>query len=222
MNRPTVGTTVTVVVRNLVRHRPVYIPMYDSYTPESPETITYIGVVVTPDKWLKPNEFNLTTGLSHFPIRTINLNNVISINKSTESSKLGTDNEGPEEPSKLEHKQVRGSKGDMYTVMLKNGVAETCTCPAFQYRGGRCKHLVVAMGAAPAAEKDLKPRKAKAVRTAARKAAKPKQRKATKLERAKELYRNSKGGRKSTINLFVTELDMTPAGAQTYYYLVRK
>lgn len=37
--------------------------------------------------------------------------------------------------------EIKGSKGDVYTVNLDD---ETCTCPAFKFRGG-CKHVSMAM-----------------------------------------------------------------------------
>ncbi len=133
--RPTVGSTITVVVKNLMAFKPVWVPLWNDYTAKSDETFTFKGTVVRPDPWLKTDEFNLTSDLPHFPIRTISLKHVVSIDGAAQSAVEG---------EKIESKIVKGSKGNEYTVMLTNGVAETCTCPAFRYRGGRCKHLAIA------------------------------------------------------------------------------
>ena len=132
--RPQVGKEVTIVVRNFV-YKSVFVPLWNDWTIASPETSTYKGKVVKNDYWMKTDEFNLTTGLSNFPIRTISLKNVISIDGVNVIGQV---------KEKLEVKLIKGSKGNEYTVTLRNGVAETCTCPAFIYRGGRCKHLPLA------------------------------------------------------------------------------
>jgi hypothetical protein len=85
-----------------------------------------------PDEWLKTDEFNLSTGLPHFPVRTISLKNVVSINGMDVKQIKGDD---------VKVVNIQGSKGNSYEVIVRNGVAETCTCPAFRFRGGRCKHL---------------------------------------------------------------------------------
>lgn len=135
LSRPKVGSQVTVVVRNLMAHKPVYIPFLDMWSPKSEETFTFTGTVLKSDPWMRSDEFNLTSGLSHFPVRTINLKNVVSLN--------GVE-QGVVEQDNVQTKIVKGSKGNEYVVMVRNGVAETCTCPAFRFRGGRCKHLALA------------------------------------------------------------------------------
>lgn len=131
--RPQVGKEVTIVVRNFV-YKSVFVPLWNDWTIASPETSTYKGKVVKNDYWMKTDEFNLTTGLSNFPIRTISLKNVISVD--------GV-NVVQQAADKVETKTIKGSKGNEYIVTITNGVAEHCTCPGFKYHGGQCKHLSV-------------------------------------------------------------------------------
>lgn len=198
--RPQVGTEVTVVVKGH-GHPQVFVPMYNQMTPASPDTLTYTGTVTRPDVWLKNDEFNLTTNIKSFPIRTISLKNVVSIDGSKVSAQTDS----------FKTVTVQGSKGNTYEVLVRNGVAETCSCPAFLYRGGRCKHLSIAVGAAP------EPKKAEAVKAHKAKAAK-----VTKIERARELYLQCKGDRKSTIQALKRTLKMSDAGASTYYHKIKK
>jgi hypothetical protein len=130
-SRPQVGSNITVIVRTNA-HKRVFVPQWNAFTPASPETMTYTGQVMKPDYWMKADEFNLTTGLPHFPVRTISMKNVISIN-GTDVNHIKADD--------VKVVNVNGSKGATYEVIVRNGVAETCTCPAFRFRGGRCKHL---------------------------------------------------------------------------------
>lgn len=134
MSIPKVGSQVTVVVRNFV-HKPVFVTLWDDWTIASPETSERIGTVVRSDSWMKSDEFNLTTGQPYFPIRTISMKNVVSMDGVLVVQKPA---------DKVETKIIKGSKGNEYTVTLTNDVAEKCTCPAFIYRGGRCKHLAIA------------------------------------------------------------------------------
>ena len=136
MQRPAPGTKVTVVVRNLMAYKPVYIPFLDMYSPKSNETETYTGTVLKSDPWMRTDEFNMTSDLPHFPVRTINMRHVVSLNGAEQGEQPAMDN--------IKTKIVKGSKDNEYVVVLRNGVAETCTCPAFRFRGGRCKHLAVA------------------------------------------------------------------------------
>jgi hypothetical protein len=129
--RPQVGKQVTVVCKNY-GHPPVFVPLWNDWTLASPETNTYVGTVVKSDYWMKVDEFNLTTGQRNYPIRTISLKNVISID--------GV-NVAQQPTDKVEMKTIKGSKGNEYIVTVTNGVAEHCTCPGFKYHGGQCKHL---------------------------------------------------------------------------------
>lgn len=44
--------------------------------------------------------------------------------------------------------EVKGSKGATYYVRLYAGIV-TCTCPHYQYRGLRCKHIEKAVAEFP-------------------------------------------------------------------------
>lgn len=121
------------VVRNF-GHKPVFVPLWNDWTVETPPTTTYTGTVVKRDYWMKSDEFNLTTDLPHFPVRTISMKHVVTLNGKTPDQLSGG----------ATTKTIKGSKGNEYVVTLNDGVAETCTCPGFKYHGGRCKHLALA------------------------------------------------------------------------------
>lgn len=125
-----IGSKVTVVVK-YNGHPPVYVPLYGGFSPKSPETATYEGIVKRSDSWMRADEFNMTTGLKNFPVRTISLSNVISIN----GMKF---NELPKDDTRIVN--VKGSKGDIYKVTVRNGVGQSCTCTGFGFRK-RCSHL---------------------------------------------------------------------------------
>lgn len=127
---PKVGSKVTVVVR-YNGHPPVFVPLFGGFSPKSPETATYEGVVKRPDSWMKTDEFNMTTDMKSFPVRTISLTNVISI----DGIKVG---DLPKDDTRIV--DVKGSKGDIYKVTVRNGVGQSCTCTGFGFRK-RCSHL---------------------------------------------------------------------------------
>lgn len=127
---PQVGKTVTVVV-NAHPHMRVFVPLWNDFTIAGPETHTYTGVVVKRDYWMKNDEFNLTTGLKHFPVRTISMKNVVSIDGKRIGQIKGDD---------VKVVKVPASKGGTHDVTVRNGVAEHCSCKGFQFRQS-CRHL---------------------------------------------------------------------------------
>lgn len=104
----------------------------DRYFFEIPEFITYEGDEVKCGKWEDPSEvLCLTTGISYFPVRSIQRKWIYSIDgKSVIHA-----------PSKKETvtKIIKGSKGQEYVVTL--GLKKSCTCPGFTFRH-TCKHIM--------------------------------------------------------------------------------
>lgn len=127
---PKIGSTITVVVR-AHPYKPVWVPQWNAYTSPGPETKTYTGVVQTSDSWMSKDQFNLTTGLPNFPVRTITMKDVVSINGAGVA----------EQKEDLRVVKVSGSKvGSTYDVTIRDGVAEHCTCDGFRFRRS-CRHL---------------------------------------------------------------------------------
>jgi len=129
-DQPEVGKQVEVVVKNI--YHPGKAFFYQ------PETTTYIGTVFPSEARLESYQFNLTTGLPDrykFPIRTINLRNVVEMNYVT-GEKIDQHEVIAE---KVIEEIVQGSKDNTYLVKKSNG-KWTCTCPGFMYNK-HCKHI---------------------------------------------------------------------------------
>jgi hypothetical protein len=97
---------------------------------------TYVGTVGSAHKLLSPNSFVLSTpDTPQFPKREINLAKVIHLEY--------LDGSTAKKVQTVDHTwQVKGSKGDSYTV-TRVGNKLNCTCTGFQFRR-KCKHLDVA------------------------------------------------------------------------------
>jgi len=104
---------------------------------------TYENVpVITPQSWTKPNEFCIPAeGEPYITFRTININRVTDLTVEGKVGEVATS-------TSTEYKKIPGGKGNVYTVTLVNGLASTCECLGFQYRG-QCRHLRIAMGETP-------------------------------------------------------------------------
>lgn len=122
---PKIGEHITVVVRSgMAPYKHLYADGVIT------EFLTFSGVVVEGDKWQK-NMLCLSTGSRQFPIRSIDMTRIISIN-GTKNKKMTTI---PKNRSWI----VKGSKGNSYTVTEENGL-RSCTCVGFEFRR-QCKHL---------------------------------------------------------------------------------
>ena len=125
---PQIGSEVTVTVRNAMadfRH------LYGSGVISEHETFT--GIVVANEKWLT-NHLSITTGIKSFPVRSIDMARVVSINGvKSKSVKAAV--------SKTRTWIVAGSRGQNYTVTEENG-RRSCTCVGYEFRR-QCKHLNV-------------------------------------------------------------------------------
>lgn len=118
----TEGQNVTVTIRNPLWYR------NEAYAVNAApsEFLEFTGSVVY-DKTHKGTLFGLTTGIKSFPVRTLDLNDVVGHEQPKVSSAAPT--------SWI----VEGSKGNKYTVS-RSGNRLTCTCPGFSFRHD-CKHI---------------------------------------------------------------------------------
>jgi len=123
---PKLGSEVTITVRNAMadfRH------LYGSGVIS--EHVTFTGTVVANEKWLT-NHLSITTGIKSFPVRSIDMARVVSINGvKSKSVKAAV--------SKTRTWIVAGSRGQNYIVTEENG-RRSCTCVGFGFRH-QCKHL---------------------------------------------------------------------------------
>ena len=124
---PKIGMEVTVKVRNaMADFRHLYASDVIS------EYLTFTGKVVTNEKWLT-NHLSITTGIKSFPVRSIDMARVVSINGvKSKSVKAAV--------SKTRTWIVAGSRGQNYIVTEENG-RRSCTCPGYHYRSN-CKHIL--------------------------------------------------------------------------------
>ena len=125
---PKIGSEVTVTVRNAMadfRH------LYGSGV--ITEHVTFKGTVAPTERWQDAKgTLNLTTGIKSFPVRSIDMARVVSINGvKSKSVKAAV--------SKTRTWIVAGSRGQNYTVTEENG-RRSCTCVGFGFRH-QCKHL---------------------------------------------------------------------------------
>lgn len=102
-----------------------------------PDTSTFQGTVVEKFHWCTSDEFCMTTGLVRFPIRTIRMSSIVSIEDAT--GKKTSINSPQSIPTNKEW-QVKGSKGNTY-IVSRNGNVWSCTCVHSQFRRSDCKHI---------------------------------------------------------------------------------
>ena len=125
---PTIGSKVTVTIRT----KNDFIFRTSEF-----EDQVYEGTVVKNFPWQQPNTFALT-GNINIPIRVIELKDVFDLES---NGAVGTKEEIDNTTQAVE---VKGSKGEMYTV-TKFGNKYSCTCVGFQFRK-KCKHIELAFG----------------------------------------------------------------------------
>lgn len=121
ISRPNPGSVITVTVRDVLAPRQI---------PPGPDHRVYQGEVVRSDRWLTDREFSMT-GDAAWPVRIINLGNVIDIQfESGTSTAVDT---------AVQTWEVRGSRGDRYLVR-RDAHGWTCDCKGFQFRKN-CRHV---------------------------------------------------------------------------------
>ena len=128
--KPPVGASISVTTR----YKETYI-----YAENEWRDTTYTGKVLPDEKWFKPGDFKLSSDEPHMSFRVINLKNVIDLKVG------GQDVDQEEVDDGTQLVPIKGKKGNQYWVTIKDGSAQTCTCPGFMFRN-RCRHLNEAMG----------------------------------------------------------------------------
>lgn len=123
---PKIGAEVTVVVRSeLAPYKHLYADGVIR------ELVTFTGTVAPTERWQDSKRtLNLTTGIKSFPVRSIDMARVVSINGAKAKVVVA-----PKSRTWL----VAGSKGNTYTVTEDNG-RRSCNCVGFGFRQ-HCKHL---------------------------------------------------------------------------------
>ena len=122
---PPIGATIQVTTR--------YRETYYYATNEWRDT-TYVGKVLPPERWFKDGDFKLTSDDPKMTFRVINLRAVIDLKVD------GVDADIEDVDPSTQYVNVKGKKGNEYTVTIKDGSATSCTCPGFHYRS-TCRHL---------------------------------------------------------------------------------
>lgn len=117
-----IGSTVEVKVRNT--H--IISPMYTN------EPDVYRSKVLKSEKFDNANTIRLASTNLNVKVHVIPLQNVIEVDGRPFSYKS--------QPAPKVH-TVSGSKGAVYKVTINPAGNNHCTCSAFQFRGGNCKHI---------------------------------------------------------------------------------
>jgi hypothetical protein len=124
MFKPPVGAIVTVTTR----YRNDYIWAAEDWVYNTYENVT----VMQPETWMKPDEIKVSSDTPKMPFRVIKLKNIDSFSNDMPAA--------THDIADIREVNVTGSKGNSYTVVVKDGIAISCTCPGFTYRR-RCRHL---------------------------------------------------------------------------------
>lgn len=153
-NVPTVGSIITVTTH--------YESKVIGRTVEEDTTVYENVTVLPPQSWTPSGSFCIPAENEPFiKFRTIAIKNVTGL----------VIHEGSEADS--EHGTivvpVAGSNDNVYSVVVTDGVAKSCDCKGFQYRGN-CRHMRIATGETPVnprreTKKKRKVAKRKAVKT---------------------------------------------------------
>lgn len=102
--------------------------------------VVYTGKVMSCADYDDANTIRLTSDNSNVPVRVIPLKNIQSVN--------GTPFSFEAQPQPKKHTVV-GSKNAVYEVTIDPNGAHKCTCAAFQFRGGNCKHIQQLLSKSP-------------------------------------------------------------------------
>ncbi len=128
---PPVGSSISVTTR----YKDIYY-----YSDNEWKDTTYEAVVMPNEKWFKPGDFKISSDDPKMPFRVINIKNVHKLVINGEDAEVTTAS-----GDTIKVVEVKGSKGKTYSVTIKNGQPESCTCTGFHYRR-QCRHLSEALG----------------------------------------------------------------------------
>lgn len=98
---------------------------------------TLIGEVVSGEEFDDPNSFRIATNNSTYPISIVSLKQVVQLINI--DSCVEMDGDAVVEEARNETWTVDGSKGNVYTITVKDEYW-TCSCLGFSFRR-QCKHI---------------------------------------------------------------------------------
>jgi len=177
-NVPTVGSTITVTTH--------YKSNVIGRTVEDDTTVYENVPVLPPQSWTPSGSFCIPAENEPFiKFRTIAISRVTDLiihEGSTADSKHGTI-----------VVPIAGSNDNVYSVVVTDGVAKSCDCKGFQYRGN-CRHMRIATGETPVNPR--RPTKKKKV-VAKRKVVTKKSGKQTKADVVRKIIAKRKAAMKS-------------------------
>lgn len=90
------------------------------------------GEIIPNPKWVASDSICLSTDDKFFPFRVIKKSTIVSLDQNTYISDYT-------EQAKPQTFKIKGSKGDVYSVTLNQGVWN-CDCKGFSFRKD-CKHV---------------------------------------------------------------------------------
>jgi hypothetical protein len=96
---------------------------------------TYVGQPLKSEKYDEADTIRITGDNPNVKVRVIPMKWITAID--------GTPYEYKGKPEKKTVQVPSSKPGKFYTVVIEGGSA-ICDCPAYTYRGGNCKHLVMA------------------------------------------------------------------------------
>lgn len=101
-------------------------------TPRLAVAARYAGTVLQSAEYDDANTVRITSDNDNVPVRVVPKRWITQVNGEAYSFAA--------EPVPQAH-TVGGSKGAVYEVIIDPNGNHKCTCPAFAFRGGNCKHI---------------------------------------------------------------------------------
>jgi hypothetical protein len=180
-NVPTVGSTITVST---------YYKSHVIGRTKADDTTTYENVpVLPPQSWTPSGSFCIPAENEPFiKFRTIAIDKVVDLvihDGDTVDSEHGT-----------KVVAVAGSNDKIYSVVVTDGVAQSCDCMGFQYRRN-CRHLRIAVDEKPVNPRRKTAKKKSKKKVAKRKTAAKRTGKGTKAEQVRDIIRKRKSAMKN-------------------------
>ena len=117
-----IGSTVRVKVENAHRLHPMFAAV----------PVVYESKVLKSESYDNANTIRLASTNRNVKVHVIPLARIVEVNGKPYSFKS--------QPAPKVY-SVNGSKGAVYQVTINPTGNNKCTCSAFQFRGGNCKHI---------------------------------------------------------------------------------